>query len=112
MLFFILKSVIKAAVLVNIAAVFVRRLVIFQCRQAESGAEIPDPSVDIAGSVDYSVRVPGGGLSKIYAIRPAFEEAARSTKTPTIIEFLIDPEDLVYPMIQPGGTLQDMIMDC
>ena len=39
-------------------------------------------------------------------------EAARSTKTPTIIEFLIDPEDLVYPMIQPGGTLQDMIMDC
>ena len=23
-----------------------------------------------------------------------------------------DPEDLVYPMIQPGGTLEDMIMDC
>ena len=22
------------------------------------------------------------------------------------------PEDLVYPMIQPGGTLEDMIMDC
>ncbi len=45
-------------------------------------------------------------------IRPAFEEAMKSTKIPTIIEFEIDPEDLVYPMIEPGGTLKDMIMDC
>lgn len=45
-------------------------------------------------------------------IVPAFEEARKSTKVPTIIEFEIDPEDLVYPMIQPGGTLEDMIMDC
>ena len=29
-----------------------------------------------------------------------------------MIEFIIDPEDLVYPMIQPGGTLEEMIMDC
>ena len=39
-------------------------------------------------------------------------EARRSNKIPTVIEFDIDPEDLVYPMIQPGGTLKDMIMDC
>ena len=24
-----------------------------------------------------------------------------------MIEFMIDPEDLVYPMIKPGGTLED-----
>lgn len=27
-------------------------------------------------------------------------------------EFDIDPEDLVYPMVKPGGTLEDLIMDC
>ena len=45
-------------------------------------------------------------------IEPAFREAMKSKKKPVIIEFEIDPEDLVYPMIQPGGTLEDMIMDC
>ena len=42
----------------------------------------------------------------------AFEEAKKNTKTPTLIEFIIDPEEMVYPMIKPGGTLEDMIMDC
>ena len=41
-----------------------------------------------------------------------FEEAKKNTKAPTIIEFIIDPEEMVYPMIKPGGTLEDMIMDC
>ena len=45
-------------------------------------------------------------------IEPAFREAMKSKKKPVIIEFEIDPEDLVYPMIQPGGTLEDMILDC
>ena len=45
-------------------------------------------------------------------IEPAFREAMKSTNTPVIIEFSIDPEDLAYPMIKPGGTLQDLIMDC
>ena len=51
-------------------------------------------------------------VAKKEDIRAAFEEARRSKKIPTVIEFDIDPEDLVYPMIQPGGTLKDMIMDC
>ena len=42
----------------------------------------------------------------------AFEEAKKSTKTPTLIEFIIDPEDLVYPMVKPGGALEELIMDC
>ncbi len=45
-------------------------------------------------------------------IQSAFDEARKNTNVPTLIEFIIDPEDLVYPMIRPGGTLEDMLMDC
>lgn len=45
-------------------------------------------------------------------VKKAFEEARKNTKTPTLIEFIMDPEDLVYPMIKPGGTLEEMLMDC
>lgn len=45
-------------------------------------------------------------------IKAALEEARQNTKTPTLIEFIIDPEDLVYPMVKPGGTLEELIMDC
>lgn len=51
-------------------------------------------------------------VTKKEEIEPAFREAMKSKKTPYVIEFEIDPEDLVYPMIQPGGTLKDMILDC
>ena len=51
-------------------------------------------------------------VTKREEIAPAFEEAKKNTKTPTIIEFILDPEEMVYPMIKPGGTLEDMIMDC
>ena len=45
-------------------------------------------------------------------IAAAFEQAKKETKIPTLIEFIIDPEELVYPMVKPNGTLEDMIMDC
>lgn len=45
-------------------------------------------------------------------IRAAFEEAKKNTKVPTLIEFIIDPEEVVYPMVTPGGTLEELIMDC
>lgn len=45
-------------------------------------------------------------------VAAAFEEAKQNTKTPTLIEFIIDPEDLVYPMVKPGGALEELIMDC
>ena len=51
-------------------------------------------------------------ITKKEDIEPAFREAMKSTKTPYILEFDIDPEDLVYPMVKPGGTLEDLIMDC
>ena len=27
-------------------------------------------------------------------------------------EFIIDPEEMVFPMIKPGGTLEEMIIEC
>mgnify|MGYP000576821561 CR=1 FL=1 len=41
-------------------------------------------------------------VTKKEEIEPAFREAMKSKKTPYVIEFEIDPEDLVYPMIQPA----------
>lgn len=51
-------------------------------------------------------------VTKKEEIAAAFEEAKKNTKAPTLIEFIIDPDEMVYPMIKPGGTLEDMIMDC
>ena len=51
-------------------------------------------------------------VTKKEEIESAFREAMQSKKTPYIIEFDIDPEDLVYPMVKPNGTLEDLIMDC
>ena len=51
-------------------------------------------------------------VSRKEEIAAAFEEAKKNTKTPTLIEFLIDPEEIVYPMVQPGGSLDEMILDC
>lgn len=51
-------------------------------------------------------------VSKREEVAAAFEEAKKNTKVPTLIEFIIDPEEMVYPMIQPGGTLEEMILDC
>ena len=50
-------------------------------------------------------------ITKKEEIEPVFLEAKKSEKTPYILEFDIDPEDLVYPMLKPGGTLEDMIME-
>ena len=78
-----------------------------KCGEVECPTYTPD-FVKLAES--YGAK--GIRVTKKEEIEPAFREAMKSTKTPIVIEFEIDPEDLVYPMIQPGGTLEDMILDC
>lgn len=74
------------------------------------GKEYPEYTPDFVKLAEsYGAR--GIRVSKLEEIRPAFREARKNEKVPTLIEFLIDPEEMVYPMIQPGGTLEDMIMD-
>ena len=38
-------------------------------------------------------------------------ESANNTKVPTIIEFIIDCEANVIPIVPPGNALEDMIME-
>ena len=45
-------------------------------------------------------------------IRPAFLEAIKNKATPTIIEFIIEREANVLPIVPPGKALNEMIMDC
>ena len=44
-------------------------------------------------------------------IRPAFQEAMKETAVPTIIEFMIDADHLVLPMVQGGKALDEMILE-
>ena len=75
------------------------------------GQEMPEYTPDFEKLAE-SYGAKGLRVSKKEEIASAFEEAKKNTKTPTLIEFLIDPEEIVYPMVQPGGSLDEMILDC
>lgn len=45
-------------------------------------------------------------------IEGALQKAAQNTKTPTLIEFIIDREANVLPIVPGGKALTEMIMDC
>lgn len=81
------------------------------CRGKCGEVECPTYTPDFMKLAD-SYGAKGIHITKKEDIEPAFREAMKSTKTPCILEFDIDPEDLVYPMVKPGGTLEDLIMDC
>ena len=81
------------------------------CRGKCGEVECPVYTPDFMKLADaYGAK--GIHITKKEEIEPAFREAMKSTKTPYILEFDIDPEDLVYLMVKPGGTLEDLIMDC
>lgn len=81
------------------------------CRGKCGEVECPVYTPDFMKLADaYGAK--GIHITKKEEIGPAFREAMKSTKTPYILEFDIDPEDLVYPMVKPGGTLEDLIIDC
>lgn len=75
------------------------------------GQEMPEYTPDFVKLAE-SYGAKGLRVSRKEDIAAAFEEAKKNTKTPTLIEFLIDPEEIVYPMVQPGGSLDEMILDC
>ena len=41
----------------------------------------------------------------------AFKEAKKNKTKPTIIEFIIPDNLNVLPMVKPGNTLDDMVME-
>lgn len=76
-----------------------------------NGEKMPEYTPDFVKLAE-SYGAKGIRVTKPEEIEPAFEEAKKNTKVPTLIEFIIDPEEMVYPMIKPGGTLEEMILDC
>lgn len=76
-----------------------------------NGEEMPEYTPDFVKLAE-SYGAKGIRVTKPEEIEQAFEEAKKNTKVPTLIEFIIDPEEMVYPMIKPGGTLEEMILDC
>ncbi|MCR5034802.1 MAG: biosynthetic-type acetolactate synthase large subunit, partial [Clostridia bacterium] len=44
-------------------------------------------------------------------IEPALKEAQANKSGPTLIEFIIEDEDLVMPMIEPNGAITDLITE-
>ena len=76
-----------------------------------NGQEYPEYTPDFIRLAE-SYGAKGIRVTEKDQIAAAFKEAKKNTKTPTIIEFIIDPEEMVYPMVKPGGTLADLIMDC
>ena len=55
----------------------------------------------------YGIRV-----SEEEQIEEAFRQADSHKNAPTIIEFMIDSEEMVLPMVKGGNPLSKMIMDC
>lgn len=76
-----------------------------------NGEQKPEYTPDFVKLAE-SYGAKGLRVTRTEEIAAAFEEAKKNTKTPTLIEFIIDPEEMVFPMIQPGGTLEEMILDC
>ena len=44
-------------------------------------------------------------------IKAAFESTQKNKKTPTVIEFIIDREANVMPIVPPGNSLNNMILE-
>lgn len=76
-----------------------------------NGEEMPEYTPDFVKLAE-SYGAKGIRVTEKEDIAAAFEEAKKNAKVPVLIEFVIDPEEMVYPMIQPGGTLEEMILDC
>ena len=49
-------------------------------------------------------------VTAVEDIRDAFALARQNKKTPTVIEFIIERESNVMPIVPPGNTLTDMIL--
>lgn len=45
-------------------------------------------------------------------VKKAFDEAMENKKRPTIIEFIIETDELVLPIIPSGNALNEMILEC
>ncbi|MGN0521814.1 MAG: biosynthetic-type acetolactate synthase large subunit [Eubacterium sp.] len=57
-----------------------------------------------------SYNAKGIRVTKADEIKSALEQARQSSKAPTVIEFIIDREENIMPIVPPGNSLNDMIL--
>ncbi len=50
-------------------------------------------------------------VTKVEDIEKALKEAKKNKKTPTVIEFIIDRETNVLPMVKPGDSLNEITLE-
>lgn len=50
-------------------------------------------------------------VTKENEIAAALETAKDTLKVPTVIEFIIEPEENVMPIVPPGNALDNMILE-
>ena len=84
-------------------------------RRCETGCnkpnqECPEYTPDFIRLAE-SYGAKGIRVTKAEDIKAAFESARKNTKAPTVIEFIIDREANVMPIVPPGNPLTDMILD-
>lgn len=83
-------------------------------RSCETGCndphqECPEYTPDFVRLAE-SYGAKGIRVTKAEEIKAAFERAGENTKTPTVIEFIIDREANVMPIVPPGNALDEMIL--
>ena len=79
------------------------------CEGRCGDCECPEYTPDFVRLAE-SYGAKGIRVTKEEEIKKAFAEARANTDAPTLIEFIIDSEEMVYPMLKPGGTLEEMLM--
>lgn len=84
-----------------------RRSCMINCRNEakECPPYIPDFKKLAESYGAYGIRV-----EREDQIQKALNQAALNKKAPTIIEFIIDSEEKVFPMVKAGSSLSDMII--
>lgn len=82
-------------------------------RSCETGCNAPNPCCPeytpdfIKLAESYGAK--GIRVTKTEEVKPALLLAKQSRKTPTVIEFIIDRESNVLPIVPPGNALKDMV---
>ena len=77
---------------------------------SQPGHDCPEYTPDfIALAESYGAK--GIRVTKEEEIETALDSAKQNTKMPTVIEFIIDREANVLPIVPPGNALNDMILE-
>ncbi len=77
---------------------------------SQPGHDCPKYTPDfIALAESYGAK--GIRVTKAEDIKTALDSAKQNTKMPTVIEFIIDREANVLPIVPPGNALNDMILE-